>query len=156
MTARNKFRIDISIQCDEWKKALPGLRDLARHAVRASLKHFETGTESEISIVFADDSFIRELNSRYRSKDKPTNVLSFPQDGGPSLGDVVLAFETIKKESREQSKKLKEHTAHMLVHGTLHLMGMDHENDDEAEEMESLEILVLKGLGVKNPYETKS
>lgn len=155
MTVRNKFRIDISIQADEWKKALPALRDLTRRAVRSSLKHFEIETESEISIVFADDAFIRDLNKRYRNKDKPTNVLSFPQDGGTSLGDVVLAFETIKKESREQNKKLKDHAAHMLVHGTLHLMGMDHENDGEAEEMESLEILVLKGLGVKNPYEMK-
>ncbi len=134
---------------------MPGLRDLARRAVRASLKHFETGNESEISIVFADDDFIRDLNKRYRGKDKPTNVLSFPQDGGHSLGDVVLAFETIKRESKDQKKKLKDHTAHMLAHGTLHLMGMDHENNTKAEEMESLEILILKGLGVKNPYETK-
>lgn len=118
--------------------------------------------EGEISIVLADDAFIKKLNHDYRDKEKPTNVLSFPQTeieefdaDAPYilLGDIIIAFETIARECVEQNKSFKNHFTHMLVHGTLHLMHFDHIDDEDAEEMESLEIEILEGLSIKNPYE---
>ena len=135
--------IDISKQSDLWP-ALPALID---KAVKACI------SEGEISIVLADNNFIQNLNHVYRGKDKPTNVLSFPQDEPGLLGDVILAYETIEKEANEQEKSFEDHLTHLIVHGTLHLLGHDHEDDKEAKEMEALEIEILEKLGIKNPYE---
>ena len=109
-----------------------------------------------------DDAAIQILNRDYRNKDKPTNVLSFPmfnamseispQSGEIPLGDIFIAFETIKREATEQGKPLADHFTHMLVHGFLHLLGFDHITDAEAAVMESLEIKILKGLSIPNPY----
>lgn len=117
----------------------------------------------EVSILLTGDDFIKELNSNYRSKDKPTNVLSFPSydfeaghyenlDNYVVLGDIILAFETIKKEAIEQEKTFINHLLHLVVHGTLHLLGYDHIDDVDAEVMESLEISLLTDMGVENPY----
>ncbi|GJL84670.1 MAG: endoribonuclease YbeY [Micavibrio sp.] len=152
MTDTNNFQIDIAVPEERWESALPGLHDLTKEAVNTALS-LTKNEATEISIVFANNTFIQGLNNRYRNKDKPTNVLSFPQDDGESLGDVVLALETIEQESTEQKKALEDHVKHLIVHGTLHLLGLDHENDVEAAEMEALEIRALKALGVKNPYE---
>ncbi len=152
MTDTNNFEIDIAVHEEKWESALPGLCDLTKEAVNKTLSLTET-TATEISIVFANDTFIQDLNNRYRGKDKPTNVLSFPQDDDDSLGDIVLALETIEKEAIDQNKTLNAHTKHLIVHGTLHLLGLDHENKTDAAEMEALEIKVLKALGIKNPYE---
>lgn len=153
MTETNNPEIDIAVPEQRWESALPGLRALTDKAIRRTLKQLGK-TPGEISIVFANDSFVQDLNRRYRGKDKPTNVLSFGQDEDETLGDVVLAFETVERESGEQNKKLEDHVTHLIVHGTLHLLGLNHENDAEAEEMENLEIAVLKDLDIKNPYET--
>lgn len=134
-----------------------------KSVIRPYCKHVRTACEAalgkrscEISVVLADDAFIRELNRDYRGKDKPTNVLSFPNtDYGkqdPHLGDLILALETIEREAREQGKTVRNHVTHLLVHGVLHLLGHDHENDEDAEEMEASEIKILKKLGVANPY----
>ena len=101
------------------------------------------------------------INAEWRGKDKPTNVLSFPAPrdipipAGESrpLGDIVLAYGVIAREAEEQGKTLRAHVAHLMVHGTLHLLGYDHETDVEAEEMEALETSILKGLGITDPYE---
>ena len=106
--------------------------------------------EREMTVVLADDAFVKNLNRDFRGKNKPTNVLSFPGDG--HLGDIVLAFETIERQAKEQNKTFKAHVQHLLVHGTLHLLGHDHMEEAEAEKMESLEIKILKELGVANPY----
>jgi len=115
----------------------------------------------EISIVLCDDDFIQTLNRDYRNKDKPTNVLSFPQidfrkgenPGNPvPLGDLILAYQTIAREAEEQNKPFQSHFTHLIVHGTLHLLGYDHEDAEEAEEMEALEIIALKKMGIDNPY----
>lgn len=142
--------IDILHQAGDW----PDVAPLIEKSVRAALDHGMDDTEDplEISILLADDPFIQDLNKTYRGQDKPTNVLSFPQDEPYHLGDVILAYETLAREASEQDKKFEDHLAHLSVHGTLHLLGFDHETPEEAEEMEALEINVLTALGVDNPY----
>ncbi|WP_334128499.1 rRNA maturation RNase YbeY [Sneathiella sp.] len=122
----------------------------------------------EISLLFTNDTAIRELNRDYRGKDAPTNVLSFPgnpleieeleqaiQTGEPLLlGDIVMARETLLREAEAQGKPVADHVAHLLVHGVLHLAGFDHLNENEAAEMENLEIEILRHLHIANPYET--
>ncbi len=120
---------------------------------------------SEVSLMLTNDKHMQELNYTYRQKNKPTNVLSFPAFQREELasvsrlqepvilGDIVLSLETVLKESQEQGKLFLNHFAHLLVHGTLHLMGYDHENDKDAEEMENLEIRILNNLGMANPYQ---
>lgn len=151
------INIDISVLYPEW----PDISDIVENVKKAMTEHlvfqqFPKGFE--ISLVLADNKFVQDLNRDYRGKDKPTNVLSFPQDPEPGsalahLGDVIMAYETMLRESEEQNKQLNSHITHLLVHGILHLMAYDHETDAEAEEMESLEIRILETLGVKNPYE---
>ena len=142
--------IDISVQSDAW----PDMRGTIERIARTTLSQAGYEGPAEISIVLADNERIQALNGAYRGKDKPTNVLSFPQDGPGMLGDVILAYETIEREAAEQDKSFEDHTAHMLVHGILHLLGHDHEQDDEAEKMEKIEIKILDTLGIKNPYES--
>ena len=142
--------IDIARQNDLW----PSMDEDLTGAIQATLLEAGFAGETEISLVLADDALIQGLNKQYRGKDKPTNVLSFPQDEEFSLGDIVLALETIEKEAREQNKTFRDHVIHLTVHGTLHLLGHDHENPDEAADMEELEIRILHKLGINNPYET--
>ncbi|WP_417347304.1 rRNA maturation RNase YbeY [Ferrimonas sp.] len=111
--------------------------------------------ELSIRIVSAEES--QELNRDYRGKDKPTNVLSFPFEAPPMIptdliGDLVICAEVVEKEAKEQQKTARDHWAHMVVHGCLHLIGYDHLEDEEAEQMEALETRVLHGLGISDPY----
>lgn len=145
--------IDISVTEEKWHEALPGLEDFVRKIAHAVFEKLHTRA-AEVSFCFVDDHFIRGLNKQYRGKDKPTNVLSFPLQEAEMLGDVVLALETIKTEAAEQQKTLEDHVGHLIVHGLLHLLGYDHENDSEAETMENLEIQILKAMDIKNPYES--
>ncbi len=145
MTASN---IHVQLHAAPWKSSLRPYCKTVRAAVSAALgKH-----TAELTIVLTDDALIRELNKTYRGKNKPTNVLSFPSGEKQYLGDIILAFETIKREAAEQGKSFEHHAMHMLVHGTLHLLGYDHENESDAETMERLEIKILKKLGITNPY----
>ena len=110
----------------------------------------------EVAIVLTDDAEMRVLNRTWRGKDTPTNVLSFPADEDISepgfLGDVVLAFETVRAEAREQAISLADHAAHLVVHGVLHLIGFDHADHTAAERMEDLERKALASLGIADPY----
>ena len=113
----------------------------------------------EVSIVFADDAFVKSVNAEWRGQDKPTNVLSFPafplKPGalpGPLLGDIVIARETVQREAVSLEKPEAEHLTHLLVHGFLHLFGYDHMNAAEAEEMEHIETRILATLGLSDPY----
>ena len=153
--------VSIEVEDDAWATE-PGLGELAHSAVRATLAGARLADlDCAVAVLFTDDAAIAEINAEWRGKDKPTNVLSFPipedipvPQGEPRpLGDIVLAHGVIAREAAEQGKTLRDHTAHLIVHGTLHLLGHDHESDAEAEEMEALETRILKGLGISDPYE---
>lgn len=114
---------------------------------------------AEVSIYIVDEDEGQQINSQYRNKDYPTNVLSFPADipeevGVPLLGDLIICAPVVEREAKEQQKDLEAHWAHMLVHGCLHLLGFDHLEDDEADLMEGLETHILQKLGFPPPYET--
>lgn len=113
--------------------------------------------EAEVTVRLVDDAESHELNMTYRGKDKPTNVLSFPFEAPPGielplLGDLVICRQVVEQEALEQDKPLAAHWAHMVIHGSLHLLGYDHIQDDEAEEMEALETEIMLALGYADPY----
>jgi probable rRNA maturation factor len=125
--------------------------------VRAALK--PRVADAEISLRIVDEAEIAELNHAYRGKNYATNVLSFPADlppelNLPHLGDIVICAAIVEQEATEQEKPIEAHWAHMIVHGTLHLLGYDHIDDDEAEAMEQLEIAILSQLNYPNPYDS--
>ncbi len=129
-------------------------RGFCRHVVAAA---WLSGA-AEVSVVLADDAFVRDLNKRYRGLDKPTNVLSFenkkPPRGAPWMaGDIVVAYQTAAREARAQGKSFRAHLAHLIVHGALHLQGYDHPSDRRAAAMERLEGRLMRALGYADPYE---
>jgi len=167
------LEIDVSVPCPLWTEALADSERLSREAAAAAYKAAGDGPgPAEASIVLADDAFVRGLNREYRNQDKPTNVLAFPADtpmGGPAdglvggaaatvtgaprmLGDIVVAYETASREAADQMKPLGDHLCHLAVHGMLHLLGHDHRTASQAATMEKLEIDVLAGLEIANPY----
>ncbi|CAN5908406.1 rRNA maturation RNase YbeY [soil metagenome] len=146
---RSPTTVDVVLLDAAWADALPGVERLVRKAARAAV-----GTRKRsLTIALADDRRVRALNARDRKKDKPTNVLSYPSGEREFLGDVVLARQTVWREAREQHKTPADHVAHLVVHGTLHLLGHDHETSAaDAERMEALERRILKRLGIADPY----
>jgi probable rRNA maturation factor len=151
------LEIDVNVAAPAWRR-IADLEDLAKACVHQSLATSEAtlAPECEISVTFCDDAAIQALNAEWRGKDQPTNVLSFPTPGAlgrkPLLGDVIVAFETVAKEAEQQGKLLRAHTAHMIAHGFLHLIGYDHETAAEAERMEALERKIATALGFPDPY----
>ena len=152
-------RYDVAINADGWQSE-HSLRMLVDRVLEATLHGLEfDDVDSELSLVFTDDANIRTINAKWRHIDKATNVLSFPafpiqpgQRPGPILGDIVIARETVQREAQEENKSFDDHLSHLIVHGLLHLTGYDHQNDDEAEQMESLERKILDSLGISDPY----
>ena len=123
--------------------------------VESLASEIEEASELVIRVIDANES--QKLNKTFRDKDYPTNVLSFPADiqlpEGPTiLGDIAICLPVVKREADEQSKRFDQHFAHMVVHGCLHLMGYDHEDEDDADQMEAKEIGILENLGYPNPY----
>ncbi len=142
--------IEIEVEDAAWSAALPDAEDLVLRAATAAL-----GTlEGDLVVLLTDDAEVQDLNQRFRGKDRPTNVLSFPaaESAFPHLGDVVLGYAYCTTEAEAQGKTLSDHLSHLVVHGVLHLLGRDHEDDAEAEEMEAEEREILASLGVADPY----
>jgi len=156
------FRIDLSIEAGDWPDE-KALEDLCARAIGCAFAvgRLQARPGSEVSLLFTDDASIRELNRRWREKDKPTNVLSFPgsdPDGevyGPMLGDIVLAGETVCREADELGIEFGDHLTHLVVHGILHLFDYDHQEEDEAEAMEQLERTILAQLDIADPYQDR-
>lgn len=172
MTQAETARIEIAQESARWDEI--DLLDMARRAVSASLLALDLPPgRFEVSILACDDARIAALNAEFRGKPTPTNVLSWPAEdraaevpgamprlpdpGDPmaaELGDLAIAFETCAREAAEADKPLDAHLTHLLVHGTLHLLGFDHETDLDATRMEGLEVEILATLNMANPYET--
>ncbi|MGI9383025.1 MAG: rRNA maturation RNase YbeY [Methyloligellaceae bacterium] len=152
--------VEVVHRSELWREALSDDRMLHR-AARAAAAAVAPGlsADCEIAVVLTSDDEIRSLNREWRGRDGPTNVLSFPlrepgmaEDAAGPLGDVVLAAETVRREATEMGRTVAQHAAHLVVHGVLHLLGHDHQLDDEAERMEALEVRILETLGVPDPY----
>lgn len=152
--------LDIEAEDDRWD-AVANRDAVLQRAAEAALAVLPEAPSNRflVTLLLGDDAAIRELNRAWRGQDKATNVLSFPSpdlvhlpDGSRQLGDIVLAYETLAREAEEEGKSLADHAVHLVVHGVLHLLGHDHDDDDEAEEMERLEVLALSRLGIADPY----
>ena len=148
-----KMIIDLQIACEQ-ETGLPTAQQIEQWA-RAAVQ--PQSDEVEMTVRIVDEGESHALNLNYRGKDRPTNVLSFPFECPdevelPLLGDLVICRQVVEREAQEQEKPLMAHWAHMVVHGSLHLLGYDHIEDDEAEEMESLETQIMTGLGFADPY----
>jgi probable rRNA maturation factor len=151
-----KLDISLHINHELWKTRLKPYKKTLQIVLEVACAETKLKNQSgifEIAVVLADDVLVQDLNNKYRGKNQPTNVLSFPSSAFPTeLGDIILALETVEKEAREQHKTFRNHTIHLLVHGFLHLLGYDHIEEKDAKKMESKEIKILKKLGIPNPY----
>lgn len=162
MSHPNLPMTEVLVVADCWRHE-PDSEAVIQRAVAAAAESVdEDVADAEVAVMLTDDAGIRTLNSNWRGIDKPTNVLSFPAlqpegGGGPDdaprmLGDIAIAYETTRREADDEQKPFDHHLSHLAVHGFLHLIGYDHENDDDAEDMESLEREILSSLGIPDPY----
>jgi probable rRNA maturation factor len=153
---------EVLVVADCWQDA-PDAEAVIHRAVATAAEIADAGLgEAELAVMLTDDAGIRTLNLNWRGVDKPTNVLSFPAlppagAGGPDdaprmLGDIAIAYETTRNEADDEQKPFDHHLSHLAVHGFLHLIGYDHEKDDDAEAMETLEAEILAQLGIPDPY----
>ncbi|OMO27060.1 rRNA maturation RNase YbeY [Vibrio lentus] len=147
------IELDLQIAVEN-EQGLPTEQDIQLWLDK-TIPHFQENAELTVRIVDIEES--HQLNHDYRGKDKPTNVLSFPFEAPPGmeldlLGDLIICRQVVENEAEEQNKPLLAHWAHMVVHGSLHLLGYDHIEDDEAEEMESLETEIMQTMGFEDPY----
>jgi probable rRNA maturation factor len=153
---------EVLVVADCWQSE-PGAEAAIHRAIATAAAMADAGAgDAELAVMLTDDSGIRTLNSNWRGIDKPTNVLSFPalQPTGPAgpddaprmLGDIAIAYETARKEADDEQKPFDHHLSHLAIHGFLHLIGYDHETDEDAEAMETLEQEILAQLGIPDPY----
>lgn len=161
----SQLDIQIAVEADGWPDET-ALEALASRVLGTAETHLAASEgqpfpkqPTEVSLVFADDEMIREINAEWRDKDKPTNVLSFPafpvtpgKMPGPMLGDIIIARETVEREAVDLEKTFEDHLTHLMVHGFLHLLGYDHIEVTDAEKMEALETRILAKLGLSDPY----
>ena len=162
-------KIAMNIACKGWPQE-EHLVQLAKSSIGSVSKiaKLKYGINAELSLLFSNDEAICALNKQFRDIDKPTNVLSFPNihncpgdnwpgdNGATILGDIAFGLETIKTEADLEGKVFNHHLRHLMIHGFLHLFGYDHQNNDDAEEMETLEIAALADIGIDNPYAHKA
>ena len=140
--------IDVMVGSSLWDQE-PDAHEVVRRAIAAAAAH----GSGEVAVLLTDDATIRDLNLSWRGIDRPTNVLSFPSDKRAAmLGDIAIAFETVAREAARDERPFAHHLAHLAVHGYLHLLGYDHEENAAADEMEDLERAILARLGVPDPY----
>jgi probable rRNA maturation factor len=153
---------EVLVVADGWQSE-PDAEAVIQRAIAAAAEIADADTgEAELAVMLTDDAGIRTLNNNWRGIDKPTNVLSFPalpptgppgpDDAPRMLGDIAIAFETTRAEADDEQKPFDHHLSHLAVHGFLHLIGYDHEEDDDAEAMEALETEILAQLGIPDPY----
>lgn len=169
----NKNTLNILMEDPGWTTALPGVEATAEKVFAAVLDHvaacedidfLRDGHNITVNLSLSSDEEVRNLNRQFRSLDKPTNVLSFAAVDDPDfdgllaqspdleLGDIIIALETMQRESAGQNISFHDHFCHLLAHGLLHLLGFDHQDDEEAEYMENFEIAILRNLNIDNPY----
>ena len=157
---RSALSIDVLVESPQWSD-LPEAPAAVRKAIAAAAREISS-PGGEVAVMLTSDAALRRLNRKWRRIDKPTNVLSFPAlqpTGTPSpddaprmLGDIAIAYETMRREADDEQKPFDHHLSHLAIHGFLHLIGFDHETDQEAEEMEALERKILAQLGIPDPY----
>ncbi|WP_455466321.1 rRNA maturation RNase YbeY [Bartonella sp. B39] len=151
--------IDITVESSGWNDK-ETLYNITEKVLTATMHHLSLeNVVSEVSLLFTNDKHMAQINAQWRGKNKPTNVLSFPafplkigQTPGLMLGDIVIARETVLLEAKNEGKLFQDHLIHMIVHGVLHLLGYNHETDDEAHQMEKLEREILRKLSINDPY----
>lgn len=155
------MQIEVIVRSARWRKR-PTAKNIVKKAVLAAALAVST-RPAELAIVLSDDSAIQALNRDWRGKNAPTNVLSFPaappkkapgkaRPASPYIGDIVIAYQTVAREAVAEHKPFGHHLAHLAIHGFLHLLGHDHENDRDAQKMERLERRILKRLAIPDPY----
>jgi probable rRNA maturation factor len=152
--------VDIQIHDNRWDEYK---ENVSIERIIDKIIEIEKCNNFELSICLTNDDEIRILNKNYRNKDKPTNVLSFPNEQLMSdlkerqvlLGDIILSYDTIKNEASQGGKNFIDHMTHLIIHGLLHLLGYDHMDDEQAQQMELQEIKILSSLGLKDPYITE-
>lgn len=168
----NKFDVFIDIEDHSWTAAIPDIVAVAQKVketvlqeVAERIDYLNVSKDFTANLCLSDDTNVHQLNLEFRGFDKPTNVLSFANIDSEDfdnmlefediieMGDIIIAFETMQKEAKEQEISLKEHFCHLWAHGLLHILGYDHIEEDERLEMEQIEISVLNKLGIKNPYQ---
>jgi probable rRNA maturation factor len=139
-----------------WMELAPTWQDEVMLALEKTAKRLkEDFSEREVSIVLANNEEVQRLNKVFRNQDKPTNVLSFPSGQEEELGDIILSYEKVKEEAAHTGILPLHHMIHLIIHGFLHLLGYDHEKEEAAQEMEMMEVCILKDLNIANPYEDK-
>lgn len=140
--------IEVEVEDGAWTEALGGVEAVVLRAAG------QAAPPGDVAVLLTDDDTVRGLNARFRGRDRPTNVLSFPapETARPHLGDIVLAHGVCAAEARDQGKSLADHLSHLVIHGVLHLMGHDHEDEAQAEAMEARERMLLAGIGIPDPY----
>jgi probable rRNA maturation factor len=151
--------MQVDVQVASEAAGIPASKAI-RNWVECAVREADPGRDAEVSVRVVDEPEMRDLNREYRDQDKPTNVLAFPAGDEsfvppgerPLLGDIVVCASVVAREAEEQGKPLAHHWGHMLVHGTLHLLGHDHVSTPQAAAMEALERRILAGLGIADPY----
>lgn len=139
-----------------WTELISTWQDEAMVALEKTARKLKQDfSDSEVSLVLANNEEVQRLNKAFRHQDKPTNVLSFPSGQEEELGDIILSYEKVKEEAVQAGILPLHHMIHLIIHGFLHLLGYDHEQEDAAQEMEMMEVCILKDLNIANPYEEK-
>ena len=152
---RPKVKLSFIVKSKKWNNKISNIEKLSNKVVATTFKKIKHPIKKgmEVNIMLTNDKEIQTLNKEYRGKNKPTNVLSFETGDEILLGDIVMSIDTLLKEAKEQKISVADHYAHLLCHGMLHLLGFDHIEEDEANEMEFFEIEILKEFKIENPYE---